>query len=112
MVRPPMTLAQEPSIALVPVPELGLTRASCVCGRSSEALTTTEAAEWAELHSLRCPVFLTWARERVDNLGYTLGYYIPAQVVDLLHQLVDLPAAMVYLGPWLVDIENRPEVDG
>lgn len=105
-----VTLAIEPSVSLEPVAENpDASRAVCVCGTEFVA-PTPQAAQWAELHALRCPRFLTWAHERIDNLGYTLGYYIPAQVLDLLHQLLDYPAAAQVM-PWLYGIENRPEAD-
>jgi hypothetical protein len=99
-----------PTINLVPAPETGNTIASCVCGQTYTAVRATAAAQWAELHSLRCPQWLTWAHERIDNLPYSLGHYLPAQVLDLLHQLANEPAAMVHIGPWLFGIEDRPDV--
>lgn len=108
----PVTLAAEPCVVLEPVAENpDASRARCVCGSEFTA-PTADAAMWAEAHALRCPRFLTWAHERIDNLGYTLGYYIPAQVLDLLHQLLGQPAAASLVMPWLVGIEDRPEADG
>ena len=107
-----VTLAPDPSVSLEPVAENpDASRARCVCGTSFTA-PTSDAAYWAEVHALQCSRFRTWAHERVDNLGYTLGYYIPAQVLDLLHQLLNQPAAASLVMPWLVGIEDRPEVDG
>jgi hypothetical protein len=107
-----VTLLPDPSIALEPHPEhAGESIARCVCGTSCWG-RTDRAAEWAEVHALQCSRFREWARERVDNLGYTLGYYIPAQVTDLLHQLLGEPRAAAVVMPWLIGIENRPEFDG
>jgi hypothetical protein len=106
-----VTLTNEPAIALLPIPERpSQSRAECVCGQHYTA-DTAAAAAWAEMHALRCPRFLTWAHERIENLSYTLGHYLPAQLLELLHQLTGIPAAASIVMPWLVGLEDRPEVD-
>lgn len=70
-------------------------------------MSASTAAHNAELHSLRCPRFRRWAHEAVDSMGEAVGYYVPAQLVDLLHILVNEPQAAAHIMPWLVGLEDR-----
>lgn len=97
----------QPSVWLEQAPGRSETRAVCGCGWETLSLTSAAAAQNAELHSLRCAQFRRWAHEQINNLGYTLGYYIPAQVLELLHVLADEPAAAAQIMPWLVGLEDR-----
>jgi hypothetical protein len=100
-------MLNSPAIRLEGLPGRSECRAVCVCGWETLSLTSAVAAQNADLHSLRCSRFRRWAHEQVDSLGETLGYYVPAQVVELLHILVDEPAAAAQIMPWLVGLEDR-----
>lgn len=84
--------------------------AVCSCGWRAEQLP--DDGTTVELHAAHCTLFREWADERIDDLPYTLGVHVPAQVLDLLHQLVDLPAALLTINRWLADLDDRDEFDG
>jgi hypothetical protein len=97
----------EPAVRLEAFPGRSDCLAVCVCGWETLSLTSAAAAQNAETHSLLCSVFRRWAHEQLDTLGDTLGYYVPAQVVELLHILVDEPPAAAQIMPWLVGLGDR-----
>lgn len=96
------------AVALEQLPGRPECRAVCTCGWETLSLTAAIAAQNAELHSLRCPRFRLWAHDSIDSLSDALGYYVPVQVTDLLHALVDSPApAAGHIMPWLFGLEDR-----
>lgn len=103
----PVTLTPAPAVAVELVDVSGHASAICTCGFVQICPTTQDATATAELHSIRCPQFRRWAHEQIDNLSFALGYYIPAQVLNLLHVLVDQPAAATQIMPWLYGLDGR-----
>lgn len=81
----------------------------CGCGWETLSLTASVAAQNAELHALRCTRFRVWAHESINNLADALGYYVPAQIIELLHILADEHPAAAHLMPWLYGLEDRED---
>lgn len=102
-----MSTASPAAVAIEQVPGRQECRAVCTCGWETLSLTAAVAAQSAELHSLRCTRFRLWAHESIENLSDALGYYVPVQITELLHVLVDEPPAAAHIMPWLYGLEDR-----
>lgn len=109
---PQVTRSLGTNPAVLMKPESGGWRVACTCGEFGWwQINNPGPAEWRtiEQHAETCAEFIANAHHQIDGIGVLLGH-VPAEVRQLLRDLLDTPAAGTVMR-WLADLEEEANGD-